>query len=40
MEAKDDIHAIGSGVPQALEYAEILDLPFAYSSNLDAFLKH
>jgi type I restriction enzyme R subunit len=25
---------------QALEYAEILDVPFAYSSNGDAFLKH
>jgi len=25
---------------QALEYAEILDLPFAYSSNGDAFLEH
>ncbi|MEQ1752116.1 MAG: DEAD/DEAH box helicase family protein, partial [Prosthecobacter sp.] len=27
-------------MPQALEYAEILDLPFAYSSNGDAFLEH
>ena len=26
-------------MPQALEYAEILDLPFAYSSNGDAFLE-
>lgn len=25
---------------QALEYAEILDVPFAYSSNGDAFLEH
>jgi type I restriction enzyme R subunit len=25
---------------QALEYAEVLDLPFAYSSNGDAFLEH
>lgn len=25
---------------QALEYAEILDIPFAYSSNGDAFLEH
>ena len=25
---------------QALEYAECLDLPFAYSSNGDAFLEH
>jgi type I site-specific restriction endonuclease len=25
---------------QALEYAEILDVPFAYSSNGDSFLEH
>ena len=25
---------------QALEYAELLDVPFAYSSNGDAFLEH
>ena len=25
---------------QALEYAEILDVPFAYSSNGDAFIEH
>ena len=25
---------------QALEYAEILDIPFAYSSNGDSFLEH
>src|SRR3546814_13475506 len=25
---------------QALDYAEILDVPFAYSSNGDAFLEH
>ena len=25
---------------QALEYAETLDVPFAYSSNGDAFLEH
>jgi type I restriction enzyme R subunit len=25
---------------QALEYAEILDVPFAYSCNGDAFLEH
>jgi len=40
VEAKDNNHAVGAGMQQALEYAEILDLPFAYSSNGDAFLEH
>ena len=40
IEAKDNNHAVGAGMPQALEYAEILDVPFAYSSNGDAFLEH
>ncbi|MEW6516820.1 MAG: EcoAI/FtnUII family type I restriction enzme subunit R [candidate division FCPU426 bacterium] len=40
IEAKDNNQAIGAGMPQALEYAEILDVPFAYSSNGDAFLEH
>ena len=38
LEAKDNNHAVGDGMQQALAYAEILDLPFAYSSNGDAFL--
>src|SRR5580765_7238853 len=40
IEAKDNNHSVGDGMPQALEYAETLDLPFAYSSNGDAFLEH
>jgi type I restriction enzyme R subunit len=40
IEAKDNTHAVGAGMQQALEYAQILDLPFAYSSNGDAFLEH
>jgi type I restriction enzyme R subunit len=40
VEAKDNTHAVGAGMQQALEYAEILDVPFAYSSNGDAFLEH
>jgi len=40
LEAKDNNHSVGDGMQQALEYAEILDLPFAYSSNGDAFLEH
>lgn len=40
IEAKDNIHSIGSGIQQGLEYAEILDLPFVYSSNGDGFVEH
>jgi len=40
VEAKDNKHSVGDGMQQALEYAEILDIPFAYSSNGDAFLEH
>lgn len=40
IEAKDNNHGVGDGMQQALEYAEILDVPFAYSSNGDAFLEH
>ena len=39
IEAKDNNHSIGSGMQQAKEYAEILDVPFVYSSNGDAFLE-
>ncbi|ADW16829.1 Type I site-specific deoxyribonuclease [Desulfobulbus propionicus DSM 2032] len=40
IEAKDNNHSLGDGMQQALDYAEILDVPFAYSSNGDAFLEH
>jgi type I restriction enzyme R subunit len=40
VEAKDNNYSLGAGMQQALEYAEILDIPFAYSSNGDAFLEH
>jgi type I restriction enzyme R subunit len=40
IEAKDNNHSIGDGMQQALGYAEILDIPFAYSSNGDGFLEH
>jgi len=40
IEAKDNNHTIGSGMQQAIEYAEILDLPFVYSSNGDGFIEH
>jgi type I restriction enzyme R subunit len=40
VEAKDNRHALGAGMQQALAYARILDIPFVYSSNGDAFLEH
>lgn len=40
VEAKDNNHAVGGGMQQAIDYALILDLKFAYSSNGDAFLEH
>lgn len=40
VEAKDNRHPVGAGLQQALAYAEILDVPFAYSSNGDAFIEH
>ena len=39
VEAKDNRHSVGAGMQQCVEYAEILDIPFAYSSNGDAFLE-
>ncbi len=40
IEAKDNKHSVGAGIQQALQYAEMLDIPFVYSSNGDAFLEH
>ncbi len=40
IEAKDNNHDIGSGIQQALDYGEILDIPFVYSSNGDGFIEH
>ncbi|MBJ6111788.1 DEAD/DEAH box helicase family protein [Hymenobacter sp. BT523] len=40
VEAKDNKHPIGSGMQQALQYAVLLDVPFAYSSNGDGFIEH
>ena len=38
IEAKDNNHAAGSGMQQALEYAEMLDIPVAVASNGDGFV--
>jgi type I restriction enzyme R subunit len=40
IEAKDEGHALGGGMQQGLDYAEILDIPFVYSSNGSGFLEH
>lgn len=40
IEAKDNSHSIGAGMQQALRYAEILDVPVAFSSNGDGFVQH
>jgi type I restriction enzyme, R subunit len=40
VEAKKNTHSPGDGMQQALLYAEMLDVPFAFSSNGDAFLLH
>ena len=40
VEAKDNNHTISHGLQQAMEYAQMLDLPFAYSSNGDGFCEH
>lgn len=40
VEAKDNNHSISYGLQQAMTYARMLDLPFAYSSNGDGFAEH
>lgn len=40
VEAKDNNHTVSHGLQQAMEYAQMMDLPFAYSSNGDGFCEH
>jgi type I restriction enzyme R subunit len=40
IEAKDNSHSVGDGMQQALAYAEMLQVPFVFSSNGDGFLFH
>ena len=40
VEAKDNNHTVSYGLQQAMTYAKMLDLPFAYSSNGDGFAEH
>ena len=40
VEAKDNNHQVSAGLQQAMDYAKMLDLPFAFSSNGDGFAEH
>ena len=40
VEAKDNKHSISYGLQQAITYAKMQDIPFAYSSNGDGFQEH
>ncbi|TEW53556.1 DEAD/DEAH box helicase [Psychromonas sp. RZ22] len=40
IEAKDNKKSVKSGMQQALDYAEILDIPCVFSSNGDSFYFH
>lgn len=40
IEAKDNKHSLGDGMQQGLGYAEMLQVPFVFSSNGNGFLFH
>jgi type I restriction enzyme R subunit len=40
IEAKDNSHSLGDGIQQGLSYANMLQVPFVFSSNGDGFLFH
>lgn len=40
VEAKDNTHSVSHGLQQAMTYAIMQDIPFAYSSNGDGFQEH
>jgi type I restriction enzyme, R subunit len=40
IEAKDNKHSVRAGIQQALDYAQILDIPCVFTSNGDGFLFH
>ncbi len=40
VEAKDNNHSVSYGMQQAKEYAQMMDIKFAYSSNGDAFEEY
>lgn len=38
VEAKDNSQAVGAGMSQAIQYAQLLDVPFSFTSNGDGFV--
>ncbi len=40
VEAKDNNHSASHGLQQAITYAQMMDVPFVYSSNGDSFYEH
>lgn len=40
VEAKDNNHTVSHGLQQAMTYAQMLDVPFAFSSNGDGFAEY
>ena len=40
VEAKDNNHKVSFGMQQSMAYARMMDIPFAFSSNGDAFHEH
>lgn len=40
VEAKDNNRSVSFGLQQAITYAKMQDIPFAYSSNGDGFQEH
>ena len=40
VEAKGNTYSVSHGLQQAMAYAQMLDVPFAYSSNGDGFSEH
>lgn len=38
VEAKDAKHSVGAGMPQAIQYADLLGVPFSFASNGDGFV--
>lgn len=40
VEAKDNSHSVSYGLQQAMTYAKMMDIKFAYSSNGDGFFEH
>ena len=40
IEAKANKHEVDKGMQQGLDYARLLDVPFAFASNGDGFIFH